>query len=705
MKRIWVVLVLLLAGLGVPYTASATRPPDTARSYGWGSSYYGQLGVGMTGIAMSPVAVVDTSRFAQIDSGERHSCALDTHGAAWCWGLGASGQLGDGRGTSSHSPVAVDFPDGTVLAQIAVGVWGSCAIDSEGEAYCWGTKDSLGNGSATNALSPVPVDTDGVLAGKTLTDISVGSFTACALDTGGRAYCWGWNGYGQLGTGDTVDAPLPRAVDTSGVLSAAILTDIDNGGGHTCAVDQKDHAFCWGYNGFGQLGDNTTTNALKAVQVDPSNAEALIGITAGGSHTCAVTPTGEAYCWGYGWYGQLGRNSTVNSSSPAAVVGLPTGGLSAISAGGIHTCGLATDGSVLCWGDGAEGKVGNNNLGKTLVPALVPVADPAVEVAAGFNHSCAVDGDGDAFCWGAGESGQLGDGREWDAWSPVTIPGTATEVAAGRGHACALLHDGEVQCAGDGTQGQLGMGTVGYRDEPVTVPLGPATAIAAGEAHTCALVDGRGYCWGDGNYRQLGDPDKNSSLVPIPVSVNGVLAGKTLVSITAGAFHTCALDTAGKAYCWGRNDDGQLGAPGTGQAPVAVIDPGTPLAGIAAGSSHTCAWAVDGTGFCWGANDEGQLGTGDTSGSPVPIQVTGGHRFAAISAGRYSSCGISEGTAFCWGNNGWAQLGTGDLSPRLVPTAVTGLAGLTMKHISAGPSHACAATADDFYCWGDEQPR
>ncbi|MBK6762520.1 MAG: hypothetical protein IPG68_04240 [Micrococcales bacterium] len=381
------------------------------------------------------------------------------------------------------------------------------------------------------------------------------------------------------------------------MLNTVILTEIDSGGGHTCAVDQKDHAFCWGYNYFGQLGDGTTTNALTAVQVDHSVAEQLISITAGGSHTCAVGPSGEAYCWGYGYYGQLGRGSTTTSGTPGAVVGLPAGGLRAISAGSIHTCGLAADGSTLCWGDGAEGKVGNNNIGKVLSPAVVAVPEEAVRVAAGFNQSCAIDGDGHAYCWGAGESGQLGDGRIWEAWAPVAVPAGATQVAAGAGHACVILQDGSVQCAGNGDQGQLGMGTVGYRDEPVSVSLGPASAIAAGEAHTCALVDGRAYCWGDGNYRQLGDLNAVRSLVPIPVSVTGVLAGKTLVSITAGGYHTCALDTAGKAYCWGRNDDGQLGAPGTGREPVVVSDPGKPLAGISAGAAHTCAWAVDGTGF------------------------------------------------------------------------------------------------------------
>lgn len=701
MKRIWVLLVLLLAGLGVPYTASASRPPDTARSYGWGSSYFGQLGVGLTGIAMSPVALDTTAEFEQIVAGERHTCALDSEGHAWCWGLGASGQLGDGRGADSSSPVPVDFPDGTVLTHIAVGTWGSCALDKEGHAYCWGIKYSLGNGSTDNALSPVKVDTCGVLAGRTLTEITMGSFSACALDTEGLAYCWGMNYSGQLGTGDTIDAPMPRAVDNSGVLSGAVLTDIDSGGGHTCVVDVKQHAFCWGDNYHGQLGDGTTTNALSAVQVDQSVAGDLISVAAGGSHTCVLTVGHEAYCWGFGGYGQLGINSTTSRSTPGAVVGLPAGGLGEISAGSVHTCGLALDGSALCWGDGTEGRVGNDSIAKTLVPDIVPVPDPPVHLAAGFNHSCMVGAGGNAYCWGAGESGQLGDGRVFDTWSPVAVPGSATEVAAGSSHSCAILQDGSVVCAGNGDQGQLGMGSVGYRADPVTVPLGPATAIAAGEAHSCALADGRAYCWGNGNYGQLGDPAKRSALAPIPVSVTGVLAGKTLVSITAGDYHTCAIDTGGQAYCWGRNQEGQLGTGGGSvYEPVAVSDPGKPLAGISAGAEHTCAWASDGTGFCWGNNDTGQLGTGDPVDSLVPASVTGGHHFTAISAGRRATCGIADGVALCWGNNGWAQLGTGDMSPRLAPTAVTGLAGLTVRMVSAGASHACAATDQHFYCWG-----
>ena len=702
MKRIWIVLVLLLAGLGVPYTASAVRPPDTLRTYGWGSSYFGQLGTGLTGIAMEPVGVEPAADFAQIVAGERHTCAVDADGHAWCWGLGQSGQLGDGLATSSAVPVAVDFPKETVVSKIAVGTWGSCALDTDGHAWCWGISYSLGDGSVTNAATPVRVDTDGVLAGRTLTDITMGGFSACVLDTEGLAYCWGVNWSGQLGTGDTATAPTPRAVDTSGVLSGAVLTDIDLGGGHTCAVDSKQHAFCWGNNYHGQLGDGTTTDALSAVQVDQGLAGDLISITAGSSHTCAVTPGNDAYCWGFGGYGQLGINSTTSVSTPSAVVGLPTGGLNQISAGDSHTCGRAVDGSTLCWGDGTEGRLGNDSIAKALVPDIVPLHQPSTHVSAGFNHTCAVDPEGSAYCWGAGESGQLGDGRVFDAWSPLAVPETATRVAAGSSHSCAILQDGSVTCVGNGDKGQLGMGSVGYRDQPVTVPLGPATEITAGEAHTCALVGGRAYCWGDGNYGQLGDPAKRSSLVPIPVSVTGVLAGKTLIAITAGGYHTCAIDTAGKAYCWGRNQEGQLGTGGGGPAyePVAVTDPSTPLVEIAAGSEHTCAVATDGAGFCWGSNADGQLGTGDTVDSPVPVAVTGGQRFTTMSAGRRATCGIADGAAVCWGNNSWAQLGTGDMSPHLAPTAVVGLDGLRMQRISAGPSHACAATDQHFYCWG-----
>ena len=191
----------------------------------------------------------------------------------------------------------------------------------------------------------------------------------------GRAYCWGYNGYGQLGNNSTTNSSVPVAVDTSGVLAGKTVTAITAGDIHTCAVaDGK--AYCWGDNGYGQLGNNSTT-ALAGAGGGETPPGALAGktvtaITAGDYHTCAVAD-GKAYCWGDNGYGQLGNNSTTDSSVPVAVnTSGPLAGktVTAITAGSYHTCAVA-DGKAYCWGYNADGQLGNNSTTDSTVPVAV----------------------------------------------------------------------------------------------------------------------------------------------------------------------------------------------------------------------------------------------------------------------------------------------------------------------------------------------
>src|SRR5450755_3180689 len=196
---------------------------------------------------------------ASIAAGGYKSCAIES-GKAYCWGDNGLGELGDGGTTYSLIPVAVDTGGvlaGKTLTQITAGGGFTCALDSIGAAYCWGLNNwgNLGDGSTTSSNTPAAVDAGGVLAGKTLTQISVGGEHACALDSSGAAYCWGINGSGELGDGNTRDSSIPVAVNTSGVLAGKTLTQISAGDDATCALDSSGAAYCWGLNNYGQLGD------------------------------------------------------------------------------------------------------------------------------------------------------------------------------------------------------------------------------------------------------------------------------------------------------------------------------------------------------------------------------------------------------------------------------------------------------------------
>ena len=169
------------------------------------------------------------------------------------------------------------------------------------------------------------VDTRGPLTGKTLTQISGYGDTTCALDTAGAAYCWGYNYYGQLGdgsSGDTSDSSVPVPVDSSGALAGKELIDITAAEWHKCAVDAAGTAYCWGLNGSGQLGDGQTVNSAVPVPVDTNGVlagKSLTQITAGWYTTCALDSAGTAYCWGDNYYGEFGDGGTANSPVPVPV--------------------------------------------------------------------------------------------------------------------------------------------------------------------------------------------------------------------------------------------------------------------------------------------------------------------------------------------------------------------------------------------------
>jgi alpha-tubulin suppressor-like RCC1 family protein len=337
------------------------------------------------------------------------------------------------------------------------------------------------------------------------------------------------------------------------------------------------------------------------------------------------------------------------------------------------------------------------------------------QVVAGGVHSCGVLTDGSAYCWGNNDYGQLGDGSTTRRVFPVPIAGTMrfAMLTAGAAHTCGLSTAGAAYCWGFNYSGQLGDQTHTNRTVPTPVAGSLAFAtLVAGGSYTCGLtLDGTAYCWGWNAFSQLGDGGTADQSAP-----KAVAGALTFASISANSFHTCAVTAAGAAYCWGSNDYGQLG---TGDAlsqpaPVAVSG-GLTFSSVEAGYHHSCGVTTGGGGYCWGRNQSGQLGLGDSVGGGsqlLPVEVPGGREWSLIDAGALFSCGIEAGTGagYCWGLNQSGQLGK--RSPdscydennnpyycSLSPLAVGG--GLTFSAISAATQHVCGLTTDGVaYCWG-----
>ena len=284
-------------------------------------------------------------------------------------------------------------------------------------------------------------DTTGVLAGKTLITISAGGnsldTSTCALDSNGAAYCWGANGNGQLGDNSTISSSFPVPVDTSGALAGKTLTMIDAGGRHACALDSDGKAYCWGWHWSGELGIGwvgvvQSPAPVAVVANGVLNGKTLISITAGDGLTCALDATGTPYCWGMGYLGGLGIGPT--SENVATPVQIYTGGylfatvITEISALGSHTCVVDADGYTHCWGANLSGQVGDGEVPPN-GPRNWSIPDSPLgntwtaTVSAGTSHTCAMADGGDVFCWGRNAEGQLGDGTTSGRLTPVQVIG------------------------------------------------------------------------------------------------------------------------------------------------------------------------------------------------------------------------------------------------------------------------------------------
>jgi len=391
-----------------------------------------------------PVAPPHAGGWAQVAAGDFFSCGLTTAGKAYCWGSAVFGQLGNDDVASTGLPVAV-AGDHT-FRTLAVGSDHVCGLDVTGSAWCWGLNDYHELGAATSACNPsfvfatcarLPVAVSGA---RHYDSIVVAGYSTCALSAG-ATWCWGWNVHGQVGSGPVGGTSNAPAQIPSNRQFVAITLDIS----HACGLTASDSIFCWGSNIHGQLAADTLQTPRCGsgtgffCTVSPVySAPGLVAtrVSAGSTHTCALTAAGEVYCWGSNEYGVLGNSNALGGRVPVLVSGGHT--WTSVSAGADHTCALEDGGAAWCWGVNAYGQLGvptvpeachafgSAQLCRTS-PIAVVSAFGFVDISAGSSHTCALTADGDIWCWGRGTDGQLGDGQKLTSNAPVRVanPGGA----------------------------------------------------------------------------------------------------------------------------------------------------------------------------------------------------------------------------------------------------------------------------------------
>ncbi|HMG18254.1 MAG TPA: hypothetical protein VK573_05980 [Gemmatimonadales bacterium] len=364
-------------------------------------------------------AVACTVRFVAVSAGANHTCAITSRGSAYCWGDNSYGELGDGITDGIRSAVPVKVLGSLTFAAVSAGAGHTCGLTTDSAAYCWGAGGALGDGSTTGPeqcgfahvrCSAVPVAVLGGLTFASTTSGGGGGFHTCGVAIGGQAYCWGFNGWGELGDGTNVERASPVAV-----VGGHTFAELDAGAGHTCGVTTGGDAYCWGSNSFGELGNGGDTALLHPTPIAVVGGLTFTSVSAGYTHTCGVATGGQAYCWGNNYMGKLGNGDTTDEASPVAVFGGLT--FTTVSAEADQTCGLTVEGVAYCWG-------WRYAVGRQATPLAVEGGLTFAALSGGGNHTCGITRSGLLYCWGSNDAGELGDGTV-GAWrtTPVKVFG------------------------------------------------------------------------------------------------------------------------------------------------------------------------------------------------------------------------------------------------------------------------------------------
>ncbi|MBR9683709.1 hypothetical protein GOV03_04180, partial [Candidatus Woesearchaeota archaeon] len=612
----------------------------------WGYNAYGNLWDTTTATRTTPVKVTELYNISKITCSYHSTCAILQNGTAMCGGYNGYGQLGVGDTATKTDPTPVlNVSNVTEITQSSM--YHNCFLQENGTVKCTGRNNygQLGDGSQIQKTSPVDADIINV------TSLVVGVYHTCAIQQNTSVMCWGYNSHGELGDGTATLKTSPITTNITDVSS------IDASHYHTCAILQNGTAMCWGYNDVMQIGDNTTTSRTRPVPAKSINNATVI--SASNKQTCGVNMEGSIICWGDNTYGQLGYGTYGYTVTPLTVEGLINA--TGITKGGysLTSCTLLQNGTAMCWGQNSQGQCGDGST-ETIKkhPGEVIGLTNVTDISNGQRHTCAVQENGSVMCWGYGASGRLGRGSTTSSYIPVAANIIdAVEVSAAISHSCALQENGSVMCWGVNSNGQLGDGTNTQRESPVVViNVDNATDIDTGY-HTsyAVLLNGTAMSWGLNSYGQLGDgttTNNNSGTV-----VSGLI---NATQISGGTYSACALLQNGTVMCWGLNTNGQCGdstltSPRTTPVSVSGVINATQ---INVGVYHACALLQNGTVMCWGSNNNGQLGDGTTSRRSTPITVKGVSNAVTIRSGLYFTCAILQnGTESCWGHNSLGQLG------------------------------------------------
>ncbi|MBK8078783.1 MAG: fibronectin type III domain-containing protein [Kineosporiaceae bacterium] len=424
-------------GAGVSATC-ATR--TDASLWCWGYNGQGELGDGTTTNRYSPTQIAAGTAWSTTippsltESGGAtyvHTCASLAVGGVACWGSNHGGQIGSG---SDESVTTIGSPSDPSWTAVGAGDSYSCAIKANGTLWCLGLNTSyqLGLNDTTNrtALTQVGVAT-------TWASVSGGYTHTCATRTDGTLWCWGQNASGQLGTGDTTQRTTPTQIGSATtwaqVSVAAHYDGTATTARHTCAVRTDGTLWCWGLNGTGQLGLGDTGNRGGPTQIGSGTTWSQV--TVGSKHTCATKTDHTLWCWGDNTESRLGDGTTTQRTSPYQIGGAVWSSTpGTLDTNDNHTCAGRTDGTLWCWGVNADGQLGDGTSSPKTTPVQVGTGTTWTLVAVGYHHTCGVAAS-QLYCWGYGGASSLGQPYDVTSYpTPKRVGATPIALSAGAYH-------------------------------------------------------------------------------------------------------------------------------------------------------------------------------------------------------------------------------------------------------------------------------
>jgi alpha-tubulin suppressor-like RCC1 family protein len=628
----------------------------------WGSNYRGQGAHGLTGSTERPTLVSGVSGAVGVVSTATSgsTCAWTRDGAVRCWG----GYMSLGDGSTADRGAAGVVPGLDDVIALASGDTHFCALRGNGSVWCWGGNDVGQTGVQPTSTMIVgrPTEVSGLAP---VRHLAAGSRTTCAVLRNQETWCWGArdSNYFVDGIVGGMSAPVRTGMPGS-------IVELSFGGGGICARHADGTAWTWG-------GVPSGNGPFDPTYLAPQQLAGVSGVVqiSCGQATCVRLRSGAVQCWGDNRTGTLGDGSTVDRIRPVEVPGPPAREV-AVSIYG-EMCTVGNDSNLRCTGGASETLNPAMGIAFIRLPTPVPMLTDVRGVALGATSACALRGDGSVWCWGRNTSGELGDDSELVRYQPGPVRGLPTSVGltAGVEHFCAWTAGGEAWCWGRG-----GDGTTAIRRRPVRVAgLSAVTQMSAWRSSTCALVsDGTVRCWGTNSSGQLGNGSTVDS--PVPVAVSGL---DRVVEI----HHGCARRSDGDVRCWGGlAGDGTtvvrttpVALPGVSTArwirrgfvglsngsvlawnsmqrspspitlPINAIDPSVP---IEESNGAWCARSPGGGAVCWGDNAYGQLGDGTQVSSSIPVAVRNVDGVVRVAGGMYSvGCAIrNDQTLVCWGD-------------------------------------------------------